>query len=138
MPECSTPLLCPVWCWPMSPSFSRTTSWVPGRRCRISRAAARPMMPPPMTATSNTWGEGSGWQQRGQRAPALMLAQADHVEGRRWAHESLQRQLAQRLQLGELLEGGGHLGPKEDLAVHRLVAEPRRSVGHRANGAVIH
>src|SRR5262252_4713267 len=52
MPEWITPELWPVWCSPSEASLSRTAREVPGRRVRISRAAARPTMPPPTITTS--------------------------------------------------------------------------------------
>src|SRR5262245_13639380 len=107
------------------------TSWMPGLRCRSSRAAARPMMPPPMIATSNT-------EECCQRAPAFVLLETDHVCDRRWAHEPLELQLAQRLQLRQVLNRRRHLLVQQDLSVGGLVAEAGGAVGDGADSAVVH
>src|SRR6266511_1789697 len=56
MPAWITPLLCAVWWRPTSASRSSTAIPAPGRRCRSSRATARPTMPAPTTATSSSRG----------------------------------------------------------------------------------
>ena len=50
-PQCSTPLLCPVWCRPGPLSFSSTRICTNGWRSRIWCAVASPTIPPPMMAT---------------------------------------------------------------------------------------
>src|SRR3954452_24121627 len=54
IPECTTPLLCPVWWRERSSSFSRTSTEQPGRARTRAMAVARPTMPPPMTHASYT------------------------------------------------------------------------------------
>src|SRR5918994_747233 len=77
MPACTTPELWPVWWAARRSSFSRTSTFVPGRRRVSSRATARPTMPPPTTpivcppATSATR---SWWQVGGGPYPGSMRA----------------------------------------------------------------
>src|SRR6478735_3257158 len=59
MPACTTPELCPVWCWATRLSFSKTTTRVPGRRRTSSRPTASPMIPPP-TMPTVSWSAISG------------------------------------------------------------------------------
>lgn len=51
MPACTTPLLWPVWCWPIASSFSNTARRNEGYRSSTSRAVASPMIPPPASAS---------------------------------------------------------------------------------------
>src|SRR3954469_21970119 len=56
MPACTTPLLWPVWWRAMPSSRSITATFRRGWRRASSRAAARPRMPAPTTATSQLSG----------------------------------------------------------------------------------
>src|SRR6187431_2032857 len=51
MPECTTPLLRPVWWRAQSCSFSSTVTAAVGSSRSTRSATARPTMPPPMTTT---------------------------------------------------------------------------------------
>src|SRR3954447_20103791 len=59
MPAWITPLEWPVWWKPTSSSFSSTATRRSGARRVSSRAAARPRIPAPTTATSHWFGGGS-------------------------------------------------------------------------------
>src|SRR3954465_4250066 len=59
MPAWTTPLEWPVWWKPTSSSFSSTATRRSGARRVSSRAAARPRIPAPTTATSHWFGGGS-------------------------------------------------------------------------------
>src|SRR5688500_16360235 len=59
MPAWITPLLRPVWCAASARSFSRITTFFPGKRSWRACAVARPTMPPPTIRKSEVMMEGS-------------------------------------------------------------------------------
>src|SRR5207249_1892428 len=62
---------------------------------------------------------------------------AKHVEGRHRPREAAERQLAERLDLHQVLDRGVEPARDEDLAAARLAAQPRGEVGHGADRPVV-
>src|SRR5205085_11935287 len=67
----------------------------------------------------------------------LLRAQPQHAVRGHWAVETLQRELAHRLDVDQLARRRMDPLADQDLAAGGLGAQARRDIGHRADGAVI-
>jgi hypothetical protein len=65
------------------------------------------------------------------------IFQLDETEGGHRLHEALESQLPNRLGHSEVLHGGIDRLTDQNLAAPSLPAEPRRKIGHGANGRVV-